>query len=237
MALNISSVSTIDELLSSLRRIDISVPPRTDGRTTHHTEIWTICRLLATLANKKYLSFPVSLNHGDRPDFQIHAGRTQVGIEVTEAVTEQYAAYSALAEREFSDVFLEPAHFRWGAPQLNVEEMRGLLRQSQLTSDGWVGDGPEHEWALFIQSVVDAKLIKLAHPEFQKFDQNWLSVYDNLPLPNVHLGKAIAYLRPLLEDRWLQVPSFDVLFVEHGPVIARITANNVTHLELNDLWE
>lgn len=237
MALNIPSIPTSDELISVLQQIDISVPPRTDGRTTHHTETWTICRLLSTLANHKRLSFPVSLNHRDRPDFLIEAGNTKVGVEVTEAISEQYAAYCALAELGFPDVFLEPAHFRWGAPKLTVEEMRSLLRESQLTSDGWAGDRPEQEWAFFIQSVVDNKLAKLSRPNFASFDQNWLSIYDNLPLPNIHLEKAITFLQPLLQDRWWRDPSFNMLFVEHGPVIVQITENGTDHLVLSDLWE
>ena len=149
-------------------------------------------------------------------------------------MSQQYAAYCALAEREFPDVFLEPGHFPWVAQGLTVEEMRDLLRQNRLTSDGWAGESPEREWALFIQSVVDTKF---AHPDFGKFEQNWLAVYDNLPLPNVHLAKAIGFLRPLLADRWRQEPSFEVLFVERGPVIARITENASEHLLLNDVWE
>ena len=237
MALKISSILTSDELFSELRKVDLSVPPRTNGRTTHHTETWAICRLISTLANRDRLSFPVSVTHRDRPDFLIEAGNTKVGVEVTEAVSKQYAAYCALAEREFPNIFLEPAHFRWGAPSLTVEEMRALLREGQQTSDGWAGDRPEQEWALFIQSVVDIKLTKLSRPKFAIFDQNWLLVYDNLPLPSIHLGNAIAFLRPLLQDRWSRVPGFDVLFVEHGPVIAQITGNNTDHLVLHDLWE
>jgi hypothetical protein len=160
-----------------------------------------------------------------------------VGIEVTEAISEQYAAYCALAAREFPDVLLEPAHFRWGVRKLSVNQMRDLLRQSQLTSSGWAGDRPEQEWALFIQSVVRTKLGKLACADFCKFDRNWLSVYDNLPLPHIHLGRAITYLQPLLEDLWLGAPGFDTLFVEHGPVIAEITAKGSTQFLLNDLWD
>jgi hypothetical protein len=97
-----------------------------------------------------------------------------IGVEITEAISQQYAAYCALAEREFPDVFLDPGHFRWGASDLTVEQMRELLRQSQLTSDGWEGDRPEQEWAEFILSAVHSKLQKIANPEFTKFDQNWL---------------------------------------------------------------
>lgn len=124
----------------------------------------------------------------------------EIGIEITEAISQQYAAYSALAEREFPEVFLEPAHFRWGARELSLDQMRELLRQDQLSGEPWAGDRPEREWALFIQSVVDAKLKKIAKSGFKVYARNSLAIYDNLPLPNVHLGKAIAFLQPMLAD-------------------------------------
>lgn len=237
MPVNIPTALNPDDLVAALRKIDISVPARTDGRTTDHTETWTISRLLSTVTKCGLLAFPLSVTHRDRPDSLVHSKDREIGVEITEAISQQYAAYCALAEREFPEVFLEPAHFRWGAPAMTVDDMRSLLRQSQLSSEGWAGDLPEQEWALFIQSVVDTKLAKLARPDFAKFDQNWLAVYDNLPLPNIHLNKAIGYLLPLLQDRWGRRPSFDTLFVEHGPVIARITPSGAEHLTLDDLWE
>lgn len=237
MPINISCVATANELFAKLRELDISVPGRIDGRTTDHTETWTIARLIATLANDDRLTFPVSVHHRDRPDSIVNSGSTKIGLEITEAISPQYAAYCALAEREFPDVSIEPAHFRWNAPRMSAEQMRTLLRQTQLTSDGWAGDRPEKEWALFMQSIVDTKLMKLARADFAKFDWNWLAVYDNLPLPTIDLAKGIAFLRSLLQDRWVQTPSFNALFVEHGPVIARITPTDTDHLILNDLWE
>lgn len=237
MSLNLAVQATEEELLLALRAVDISVPARTEHRTTRHTETWAICRLLSTLAAAGRLSYPVALTHRDRADFLLERQNATVGIEVTEAIPEHYAAYCALAEREFPEMVLEPAHFRWGARRLAVHEMRDLLRQNQLTSPGWVGDRPEQEWAQFIKGVLVAKLEKLARPEFRRFDRNWLSVYDNLPLPSINLAKAVAYLQPLLEDLWSHTPGFDTLFVEHGPVIAEITAHSSTHLVLNDLWD
>jgi hypothetical protein len=237
MAIAIASVADSDELFAALRSVDISVPLRTVGRTTHHVENWTICRLLSTLADAQRLAFPVSLCHRDRPDFLIDAGETQVGVEVTEAISEQYAAYSALAEREFPNALLDPGHFRWGAPRRSVEEMRKLLRQSRLSAKPWMGDRLEREWAFFIQSVVDAKLTKLASLEFEKFDLNWLSIYDNLPLGNVDLEKAIAFLRPLLEDRWSRNPCFDAIYIEHRQMVAEISVSETNYLVLQDLWE
>lgn len=236
MPLNIPSATSPNDLFTKLAGIDISVPGRIDGRNTEHTETWTIARLLSTLAESGNLDFPVSLTHRDRPDFLVKSGSAEVGVEVTEAISKQYAAYCALAEREFPDVFLEPSYFCWDAPSLTTEQMRELLRQSQMTADGWVGERPEQEWALFIQSVVDNKIAKLRHTDFAKYSENWLAIYDNLPLPNIHLTKAIGFLSPLLQERWPRKPCFDVIFVEHGPVIARITLHGTNCMVLNDLW-
>lgn len=237
MAVDIQVAACKDDLCATLMGVDISVPARIAGRKTPHAETYTISHLLSTLAEGDFLSYPLSVTHRDRPDFLIEGVASKIGVEVTEAISQQYAAYCALAEREFPDIFLEPAHFRWGAPILTVEDMRDLLRQSQLTSNGRIGSCPEQEWALYIQSAVDTKLMKLARPDFGKFDHNWLSIYDNLPLPNLHIGNAITILKPLLHDRWSIVPTFDTLFIEHGPVIAKITACGSALLILNDLWE
>jgi hypothetical protein len=100
-----------DALCAALCGVDISVPARTAGRTTRHTETWTISRLLATLATAGRLSYPLSAHYRDRPDFVLTSAGIETSVEITEAISQQYAAYCALAEREFPDVFLEPARF------------------------------------------------------------------------------------------------------------------------------
>lgn len=236
MPVTLPVTSSCPDLLAALRDVDISVPGRTDGRKTHHTESWTICRLLSTLAASRLLSYPVSLKHRDRPDFLLRSGARYIGIEVTEAVSEQYAAYSALAEREFPSVWLEPGHFRWGATKLTVEEMRAILRRGKLTAEPWAGDLAEREWASYMASIVETKIQKLAKAEFEKFPKNWLAIYDNLPMPTIHLGNAIDFLRPLLRNHWGRSPAFQAIFIEHGPIIARLSATSKRHLHLKDLW-
>lgn len=236
MATNIAIAKTKNDLVSILRNIDISVPLRTEGRKSHHAERWTICRLLSTLAEYDALVFPLSLIDRERPDFLLQCSETRVGIEVTEAISEQYAAYVALAEREFPDALLEPAHFRWGAPNMSVEDMRNLLRQDQLTSSGWAGDRPEREWALYIESVIETKLSKLSKPGFDLFPENWLAIYDNLPLHNIDLEKAIGFLLPKLSHIWAKSPMFHSIYIEHGPVIIQFSPNETAHMVLNDLW-
>jgi hypothetical protein len=225
-----------EDLLATLRMTDISVPARTGGRTTAHTERYTICRLLSTLATHNRFRFPLTVSRRDRPDVFIKAGSVGIGIEITEAVPEQFASLCALAEREFPDMWLPVDHFPWDAPPLSKKQMRSLLTAKAVAPSGWLSDEPEREWAHFMRRAIDTKLSKLVNPDFAKFDQNWLSIYDNLPLPNVHLGNAIGILRPLLEEHWGGSPSFDKVFIERGLVIAAITSSACEHLVVNDLW-
>jgi hypothetical protein len=233
---DIASASDSGTLREVLRAIDITVPLRTEGRKTAHTERWVICRLLSTLDRHGRLGFPVSVTHRDKPDFLVTQHSLQSGIEATEAISEQYAAFSALAEREFPDVLLDPGHFKWDSPRRNVEEMRAILRKGHLTAPPWVGDRPEEEWALYMESIVRTKLRKLRRPDFTKFPENWLAIYNNLPIPNVHLQRASDRLLPKIADVWRDTPTFQRIYIEHGPVILEIQRHDTAHLVLEDLW-
>jgi hypothetical protein len=236
MSIEIPVTTSKDALLATLKTFNIAVPARTSGRKTIHTESWAICRLLSTLATCGKLEFPLSLQHRDRPDFWLSEPTGLVGIEATEAVSEQYAAYCALAEREFPDALLEPSHFRWGSPKLSIREMRALLSQTQLSGEPWCGNSAESEWAKFIDSIVETKLQKAAKMDYVLFPRNWLTIYDNLPLPHIKISKAMELLRPIIAQRWKCNPSFDVVYIEHGPVIAELTATDCRYFELCDLW-
>jgi hypothetical protein len=141
-----------------------------------------------------------------------------------------------LAEREYPGSFHEPAHFRHGAPPRTNEQMRELLRQTRLTSSGWSGDEPEREFALFVRDAIDRKLSLLRKAHFEKFDQNWLLVYDNAPLPALDLESALAHLHSLLGDRLSQQPCFDTVFIEHGDKVVRVTKEGLEVLPVNNLW-
>ena len=233
MAIMIDQAKDFRELDASLKQIDTTVPRRVDGRNrpTRTTEVWTICHLLAALAESKDLKYPISLLRSEKPDFQLHDGDGTTGIEVTEATTEQYSAYSSAVEKAGTG-FLEPAHFRYSAPDLSSRQMDNLLRETELSSDGWSGDSPEREWAQGIQSSIEKKLLTINIPGYQKFKKNWLAIYDNLPLPSINVGKAVSYLQPRLNVTWAQSPCFNVVFVETGSIIVRLTATSAEQLPL-----
>jgi len=237
IAKDLVGAASSEEFLSSIRAIDLSVAARTEGRTTDQTEIYTACHLLATLAHISALEFPVRVTHRDKPDFELRSGDRMIGIEVTEGISTDYARYCALAEQEFPGVPLDPDYFRHGQPKISLKKLRELLSRSQSLAKPWMGDRPEKEWALYMRDALEEKLKKLASPKFDKFEENWLSIYDNLPLTGVHLQEAVTNLMPFLAEHWTRDPHFDVIFIERGPVIARITSAGSTHLLLHDLWD
>jgi hypothetical protein len=253
MTLEIANALNRDDLFSVSRREDISVPATRKVRTTTHAETYTIYHLLSTLAAADKLTFPLSVYQQDKPDALIRAGNTEIGVEITEAIPKQFAHLCAVAQQKYPGHWLPAIHPLWDAPEFTSIEMQALLEKCDpskvradqaekelylrcITSGGWVADQAEREWANYVLKCVDAKLDKLAKPDFGKHEQNWLSIYDNLPLPHVRLAQAVAILRPLLTDRWLRQPAFDTLFVEHNFTIAKITASVSAHFAVNDLW-
>jgi hypothetical protein len=228
--------ATKKNLLMALRARDIAVPPRTFGRENHHSETWTICRLLSTLGHDDRLAYPLSVTKQERPDFLLLLPDAQVGIEIVDATSEVFDEVRAFAEKEFPHDLIDTGHFRWGFPRRTESELRALLGPGGRRAKPWYGNDAEEEWAFFVQQAVDKKLKKLANPKFAKFDRNWLSIYDNAPLPSIHLDEAIAHLEPLLADRWPSTPSFDAVFIERGRVIVRMTAYDHEVLPLHDLW-
>ena len=94
------SAENSQELTDSLAKIDITVPPRTAGRTTEHCERWSICRWLSTQNSQSSIDFPMTLIDRESPDFRLDTPNGTTGIEVTEAVPVDFAKATALAEKE-----------------------------------------------------------------------------------------------------------------------------------------
>lgn len=235
MTLNVSCVFWRKKLQKLLAGTDISVSARTQGRTNDQTESWVMCRLLSTLAHYRKLAFPIRVIHRDRPDFLLQQRCAKIGVEVTEAIPKEYAAFCALQEREFPGKWIEPAHFRLYSPEMTTNQMRKLLRQTKLTSDGWAGDSVEREWSLHMKGSIETKTSKLQKEGFRKFKFNWVAIYDNLPYHAVHLEDAVKRLESLLSNYWQNKPCFNVICIEHGPVIVMITKDGAQHYKLYDM--
>jgi hypothetical protein len=225
------------ELLAILKARNISVPPRTEGRTKEHCERWSICRLLSTLAARNLIQYPVHLHHQDKPDFRMQTGRDIVGIEVTEAIPQDYAAATALSEKENPDAVIDMSLFKWGGQSKTVDELREIISQKKLTGPGWEGDTPEGEWGEAITQVLETKHLRLVSPDFQMASTNWLQIYDNLPLSNPDPILSLNSLFPNLRSYWSRSPRFDTIYVDSGEEIFRLTVSGWDRWSVNNLWK
>jgi hypothetical protein len=179
-------------LLSALKDIDIRVPPRKQGRTTEHGERWSICRLLATLAKNDFLAYPLEFIKRPKrqpPDFSLRNGHLDIGIEVTEAINEDYAKATTLPEADERGAVIDPSLFKWGSSRKKLHELRTIVKQRKLTGPGWEGNSVEIEYANAIIEKTLAKT-KLLNKHYEKFLENWLLIYCNLTIPMLDIKEA-----------------------------------------------
>ncbi|PIR37832.1 MAG: hypothetical protein COV35_07845 [Alphaproteobacteria bacterium CG11_big_fil_rev_8_21_14_0_20_39_49] len=241
---DILSACSAEYLLKALAAIDISVPRRTGGRTTEHTECYSICRLLSTLAKTDYLSYPLSLTKRERPDFLLDCNGQSIGIEVTEATSTDYSSYQALVQHKNPGHFIEPTHFRHGE-RISRKRKQELLEAETLTSIPWSGDEAEKEWSLFIKDAIEKKHKKLKELSFDKFNQNWLLIYDNCPASFLNKEDLIPYIEKFLPKHTF--PYFDMIFIESSwfeenssvgeAKIFAVSHKDCRYFSVEDIWK
>lgn len=224
------------ELFTVLKNIDISVPPRTEGRTTEHCETWTICRLLATLVGNSRLVFPIQLIKRERPDFLLFTGDRCIGIEVTEAINEEYAKATTLPEADNDNFVIDPSLFKWDTPRRKLPELRRVVSCTKLTGPGWDGNTVEREYADAIFDVLTVKTEKLRGEKFERFGENWLAVYCNITLPILRLDEASSLFMEKVYAYWSE-NGFSEVFVEKGDTIVSYSRYQTEVMRLEDLWK
>src|SRR5690348_10136437 len=175
-----------DELESTLKSTDITVPARVDGRKSRDTEKWAICRLLSTLLHYHKIDYPIGVVHRDKPDFFVSMMGSEIGIESTEAIRADYAQCITIRDREFPNSPIDLGRFRWNNPVLSLAEMREMLREGQMNSFPWMGVSAEIDWCNYMKEILVAKTSKL-NTSYKIYQQNWLMIYDNLPLPFIDI--------------------------------------------------
>lgn len=220
-------------LLHQLRTIDISVPPRTEGRTTEHCQRWSICRFLSTFADGDLLHYPLRLEPGDRPDFVLALHKVPVGIEVTEAVPTDLARVDALQEYRGYDVVRFFQRFRPGEPTRSLSEIDRIARGKAL-GELWVGNSVETDWADVMTYFSLVKADRFRQPGFRRFDTNWLLIYDNWELPALNELKAAQLFQAKLASLDPSLP-FDRVFVECEKTIWQFALSQRTSHSIVDL--
>lgn len=224
-----------EDLEAKLSEIDISVPPRDEGRKTEDCERSSIARFLATLNRIGNLRFPIVVTKRERPDFSVELGVESWGVEITEAIPTSYAHAKAVAAKEYPDALIDISLFKYGEDK-SIEEIREIVNASELTGDGWSGKGAEKELAEAIKQVVAFKTKKLRSESFARFSRNILLIYENMPLPKLHQGSAVELIAEALSEYWNEPETFDSLYVERGDEMLAFDAASKNVLAIPKLW-
>lgn len=211
--------AALDRALAS---IDVDVPLRSEGRKTRQAERYACVYLLATLPRSTW-TFPLRVDHDDRPDFVVVDAGDQIGIEHTEVVPENHARQSVLRESgQGPDVyFIRPAVP--GEPRKSTARLRREIADD-ASGSAWVGDSPERQWAGAVAYCIARKTVAARRPGFRLFERNWLLLYEQWPLPAVDAERAASLLRETPELQQV-FEAFDRIYVLDDQTLWEFTPN------------
>ncbi len=172
-----------------------TVPGRIDGRKHRDKERYCLGLYLLALADHGLLTYPLSVEEGESPDFMLTWLSAEVtGLEVTRA-TEQWV------QRAMKESEKECRKRELAAAVTGKEPEPVFIPLSEL---GWVGDQAETEWCSLFKAAIEKKLSKLS--AFRPASRHDLLVYDDTPLPAVHRQKVLSAMHPYLERLQRQNP-------------------------------
>ncbi len=181
-----------EEFKKALTTIDIHVPARSDGRKKEQTERYDIAHLMASLPLEE-MSYPLTINKQERPDFVLTMANRSIGIEVTEAVPENHVRASIFRQKG-------------QGPKVHFLQKHGIGDQrvcksailSEIMHDKagaiWRGNEVEIQWKEVMLHFIKRKVERLNQRGFTRFKENWLLIYNNWPLPGVHHEEGCSLL-------------------------------------------
>lgn len=230
------------ELFNTLKEIDVAGPLMNGTRYKENTEPYAMAHLLSSIAEAKHLlTYPLELirKDPDRPDFLLKMGSTKIGIEHTEARSENEARKDALRRSEGigpSVHFVTPEEPN--APSRTTADLRDEIKKNP--HKGGFGDPclRNQKWSQVMLKVIEGKETKLLDPGFTRYDQDWLLIRDAWPAESTTPQNA-EQLLSMIQSRKAQL-KFNCIFIishnDRGPVI-EITESDFKLHPRNDLWK
>ena len=222
MLLDTLQISSSDELLRKLASHNVSVPPRGSGQTKDHREFWVASRFLCTIASSTYFSYPLRVEFSDKPDLILKFERGEpksIGIEITEAISQNAAKLQAELERDGrADIYHVPEH-KYSDSRQDLETQRKIVR-GKVPSPPIMGNAVERNWCVAIREFVCKKTEKFMHPDFRRYPENWLLIYDNWSPspPYSEVQRIINQLsQNLFASDWKQ--PFDRVFILNSEIM------------------
>ncbi|EGS6498578.1 hypothetical protein I9F74_001886 [Vibrio parahaemolyticus] len=212
-----------------LEQLNVVVPPRGKQRTTEHCETWTIHKALSTLHYHNVISFPISLEKSEKPDYWIEMSGKTYGVELTEIIHPDYARAQTLPEAQKDNSVLDPSLFKWGQASRSTNELREIAAKEKLTGAPWVGDSVEREFAQSIADTLVGKQKKLkAH--YKRADVDVLLIYHNQSSPSLDYAQGLEFVKKKLASCWGQ--GFNVVMVIKNECLFVLTELSGTTFEL-----
>ena len=228
------NANNASELLAALAELDITVPRRSDGRTKSHTERYAVAHLISALVEAEIIHYPMNISQRERPDFLLSMAEIQIGIEHTEAVPENEAHKTFLREKGGGSGVHYMSRNRPGEPKKQAKELIEEIERNDA-GDGWGGDTVEREWAAAMFYFVEQKVRKLLSNGFERFEQDWLLIYDNWSLPALDRHEAAQFLLNIVNNS-TALENFDYIFVLTGKYVCDISAEGLYFYSINDVW-
>ena len=151
------------------------------------------------------------------------------------SVPTDYAKAIAIANREKPDAMIDMSLFKFGEKK-SLDEIREIIHASELTGDGWVGNGAEVELSDAIKIVVLGKTEKLKKDGFDKYEKNILLIYDNMPQPHINHDTLIEKCVKNLSGYWDNSITFDDIYIESGDRLILLNHQESTSFNIENLW-
>jgi hypothetical protein len=219
--------------------IDIGVPLQTQGRTTKHRERYMMARFLATLAaGGELLSFPLHLDHREKPDFGLHMPNASIGVECVEATSTEWAQIQAIRERDFPEALIFLPVLTPGETKFTIAE-RVEIARGDRAGPGWAGKMTVRQWAAAQAYFVNGKTKKLRAGHYAEFGENWLLIQDEWPVPMHYLEdfeEAAALCASLIAPQ-LDSPAFTHIFVVDSSRLIQLAPTPTDIRAIHDLWK
>ncbi|MBN1905225.1 MAG: hypothetical protein JW927_09030 [Deltaproteobacteria bacterium] len=225
--------NTVQEYKKLLLDADFRVPERSDGRTKDDVEKYDLSHLLLCLMQCDLLTFPLELIHRNRPDFLLVMGNKSIGIEHTEAIHQNIAHKEFLMDQNNgpSTWFISPI-----SPNDLSKSKKELMKEIQENAhgDGWWGDSPEISWKEVMLHFIQKKLSIAQKVGYEKFDENWLLIYNNWSLPSLNIyGVIPTFFQEVKNSGALK--EFDRIFITKDKEFCDISSTGVTVHNVDNL--
>jgi len=179
---------------------------------------------------------PESLEFGDKPDIRFTLDRKRIGLEHTRIDPQEFRRGFKLANKHFQNPIFSSTGLHDDREQRRNNKE---LIETMLDSDQWE-DVSEFmgRWAASCATALITKTAKLNHPDFEKFDENWLLVAgeDGPWIDQVSWNIAPKYLFVAIRQAGLPKPAsfqgkqFLRVYFHFDPHLFLLTNNQLNRL-------